>query len=164
MNTVHPRSTPAVLALIAGILASLVWASAAAQFSRPIANVVVPIAGTVAGAPEDVALSGRARVAITLVTDPDFGGPPRVILAIDLLNVFGEGQSSGAKYAATGEHKVLRLLRREDLVEVTFPVAPVGAKGTELVRPALLSFTLNFDVGNGRLERALAKFSAPQTR
>ncbi|MBI2316138.1 MAG: hypothetical protein HYU75_03675, partial [Betaproteobacteria bacterium] len=154
------------LALLAGLTANLAWQSAAAQIpssllSRPVTNLIVPIAGTVEGVGETVALSGRARVIATVVPDPDFGGPTSVLLSIDLLNVAGVGQSSGARYVATGEQKLLRLLSSSDVVEVTFPVAPVGAKGTASVRPLVASFNLSFDTGNGQLRRALASLSAP---
>ena len=166
MDTPQHRLTPDVLALLAGVLASMVWESASAQVSPPtsaraISNLVVPVAGTVQGGAEIVTLSGQARIMSTMVTDPDFGGPPSVVLSINLLNVFGVGQVTGAKYAATGEQRVLRLLRPSDRVDVTFPVSPIGARGIELIRPALLSFTLDFDAGNGQLRRARANISAP---
>ena len=166
MNTRCSRFTRAVLLLLAGMAASLVWQSASAQAlpaieaSRAVVNLIVPIAGTVQADLETVAFSGRAHIMSTLATDPDFGGLPSVILSIDLLNVFGVGQTTGARYVATGEDKVLRLLRPSDLVEVTFPVFPLGSK-TALARPLLASFSLNFDLGNGQLRRAIAKFSTP---
>lgn len=167
MNTRHPSLTRAVLALLAAMLANLVWQSASAQIpsslssllSRPVTNLIVPIAGTVEGDGEDVALSGRARVMTTVVPDPDFLGPTSVIVSIDLLNVFGVGRLSGTKYAATGEQKMLRVLAPSDRVEVTFPVFPVGALGTASVRPLVASFDLDFD--NAQLRRAIAKFIGP---
>jgi hypothetical protein len=161
MNIRHRRFTRVILALLAGIVASVVWESASAQITRGIGKLVVPIAGAVQAGEETIALSGQARVIGTLVSDPDFGGPPSVLLSIHLLNVSGVGQSTGTRYIATGEQRLIRLLRRSDLVEFTFPVIPVGAGGTALVSPALASFALDFDAGNERLRRATAKFATP---
>lgn len=162
MNIRRPRFTRVVLALLAAVVASLVWEGASAQITRGIGNLIVPIAGTVQADPETIALAGQARVIATLVTDPDFGGPASVLLSIHLLNVSGVGQSSGTRYIGTGEQRLIRLFRRSDLVEFTFPVIPVGARGTALVSPALASFALDFDAGNERLRRATAKLATPE--
>ena len=169
MNTRHPRFTPAVLTLVAGMVGTLLWGSthalaadspnAPALGATAISNLVVPIAGTVGGAPENIALTGRARIMSTLVTDPDFGGPPSVILSIDLLNVIGVGQSTGVRYLATGQDVVIRLLRPSDFVEITFPVFPVGPGGTAVARPVIATFVLTFDAANGQLKAAEARFN-----
>lgn len=163
MNTAHLRIKFLVLVLFAGMMVSLAWQSAFAQASRPFSNIVVPIAGTVQAGAETVAFSGQARVTSTLVTDPDFGGPPSVILAVDLLNVFGVGQTTGARYVARGEEKLLRLLESSDLIEVAFPVFrfPVRPGATALDNPLIASIDLEFDNGNGQLRSGLAKFSNP---
>lgn len=162
MNTAHSRFKSLVLALLAAVLASLAWHSAFAQASRKISNIVVPIAGTVQVGEETIAFSGQARVTSALVTDPDFGGPRSVILAIDLLNVFGVGQSTGDKYVARGEEKLIRLLESSDLIEVAFPVFrfPVRPGATALDNPLVASIDLEFDNGNGQLREGNARFSA----
>lgn len=163
MNTARSGFKSLVLALLAAVLASLAWHSAFAQASRPVSNLVVPIAGTVQVGAETVAFSGQARVTSILVTDPDFGGPPSVILAVDLLNVFGVGQTTGARYVARGEEKLLRLLESSDLIEVAFPVFrfPVRPGATALDNPLIASIALDFDGGNGQLREGNAKFSTP---
>ena len=166
MNAHYSRLTRIVLLFLAGMMASLVWASAFAQafppriFSRPVTNLVVPITGSVQTDVETIVFSGLARVKSTVVTDPDFGGPPGVILSVDLLNVFGKGQTTRARYVARGEDKVIRLFGDTDLVEVTFPVFPIGST-TPLATPLVASLNLNFDVGNGQLRRAIARFLTP---
>ncbi|RJG12368.1 hypothetical protein D3879_03475 [Pseudomonas cavernicola] len=162
MNTGHPRFTSALLAL-AGIVGSLIWesASAAPSPARQTSQLIVPIEGTLDGATENIALKGQARIRSTMFTDPDFDGPPGVILSIDFLNVIGVGQSTGARYFAHGENTVVRPLRPSDLVELTFPITPVNANATESARPVLASFTLTFDVDNGQLRAAIANFSTP---
>ncbi len=164
MNTRHLNFTPVIFALLAALVASLVWQSASAQAvppinSRAVSNLTVPIAGTVQVGAENIALSGRAHIMSTMVTDPDFRGPPSVILSIDLLNVSGVGQTTRARYVARGEDRVIRLLVPTDLIEITFPVFAASSTATALARPALVSITLDFDVGNGHLRRAVANFA-----
>lgn len=159
MNTRHAKLTPAVVALLVGIVGSLVWASASADPARPVTNLVVPIAGTIGAGAENIALKGQARIMSTFVTDPELGGPPSVVLAIDLLNVLGVGQSSGAKYLARGRDHTTRLFRPTDLVEIVFPVFRVGPKGNDVDRPVLASFFLTFDE-DGQLEAARATLSS----
>lgn len=163
MNTHHTRFTPFVLALLAALAASLVWQSASAQVSRPISSLIVPIVGTAQAGAQPVAFSGRARIMSTFVTDPDFRGPPSVILAIDLLNVSGVGQTTGARYIARGEEKLIRLFGDSDLIEVAFPIFrfPAGPTATTLANPLLASFKLDFDGDDGQLRQAIAGFSTP---
>lgn len=167
MKLRHARLTVPIVAL-AGTLASLLARSASAAppapqptFSRQTTQLIVPIQGTLEGAPEDIALNGRARIRSTAFTDPDLGDPPGVILAIDFLNVIGVGQATGSRYFAHGENIVVRALRASDLVELTFPLSPVGARETEAARSVLASFSLSFDLNDGTLKAAIASFSSP---
>lgn len=167
MKVRHARLIVPAVAL-AGAVASLLSRSAAATpaapqagFTRQTTQLIVPIQGTLGGAAEDIALLGRARIRSTTFTDADFGEPPGVILAIDLLNVIGVGQSTGTRYFAHGENIVVRPLRASDLVELTFPISPLGTRETESARPVLASFSLTFDLDDGKLQGALARFSSP---
>lgn len=167
MKLRHARLTVPIVALV-GAVASLISRSASAgppapqpTFSRQISQLIVPIQGTLAGAPEDIALNGHARIRSTAFTDPDLGDPPGVILTIDFLNVIGVGQSTGSRYFAHGENIVVRVLRASDLVALTFPLSPVGARETEAARSVLASFSLTFDLNSGSLQGALASFSSP---
>ncbi len=162
MNITLRRIPPALLAF-AGILASLVSSSAAAdpRFSRRADTLVVPIAGTLEGETEDIALKGQARINSTSFSDPDLGGAPGVILLIDLLSVVGVGLQSRTRYFAHGENRVVRELRSTDLVELTFPITPVNGDPTKTALPVLASFQLTFDVDQGQLRAASARFSTP---
>lgn len=167
MKLRHARLTVPLLAL-AGTLASLFARSASAAppaplptFSRQTTQLIVPIQGTLGGGAEDIVLLGRARIRSTTFTDADLGDPPGVILAVDFLNVIGVGQATGTRYFAHGENIVVRPLRASDLVELTFPISPLGARETETARPVLASFSLTFDLNDGKLKAATASFSSP---
>lgn len=167
MKLRHARLTVPLLAL-AGTLASLFARSASAAppaplptFSRQTTQLIVPIQGTLGGGAEDIVLLGRARIRSTTFTDADLGDPPGVILAVDFLNVIGVGQATGTRYFAHGENIVVRPLRASDLVELTFPISPLGARETETARPVLASFGLTFDLNDGKLKAATASFSSP---
>lgn len=189
MKTRCSRLTATALALLAGIAASLIPGSSSAGITRATSSLVVPITGTVADAPESIApteqaretqgnipltaqaraapgsitLTGQVRITSVLATDPDFGGPPSILLTITLLNVTGVRPPAGAKYLARGEDKVIRPLQHSDLVEINFPIFPAGSQGSvsgpALPHSALASFQLTFDVKNGQLKAAKAKFS-----
>ncbi|AYC32052.1 hypothetical protein D3880_06500 [Pseudomonas cavernae] len=162
MNIAQRRILPALLAFV-GLLASLVSSGAAAVplFSRRAAQLIVPIAGTLAGETEDIALKGRARINSTTFSDPDLGGEPGVVLLIDLIAVIGVGLQSRTRYFAHGENRVVRALRSTDLVELTFPITPVNVSAIKTAMPVLASFQLSFDVDQGQLLAASASFSSP---
>lgn len=54
-------------------------------------SALVTVKGAVIGAPENVNFSGQAQVKANVVTDPDFGAQPTVVLSIDMSNVTGVG-------------------------------------------------------------------------
>ena len=144
--------TPVVLSLLVGIAGGLVSGGTSALAATT--TLVIPIAGTVDGLPESVSLSGKVQIQSRMVTDPDFGTPPAVILSIDFLVVSGRGLSTGTRYVASGEQHLRRTLVPSDLVEITFPFFPQGARGAAQARPGLASFTMSFDVTTGRLTGA----------
>jgi hypothetical protein len=64
----------------------------------------VPVTGVVTGGAESVSFSGQAKVSANVVTDPDFGGTPTVMLSIDLSGLSGVGAATSKKYVtADGE-------------------------------------------------------------
>ncbi len=144
--------TPVVLSLLVGIGGALVSGGTSALAGTT--TLVIPIAGTVDGLPESVSLSGKVQIQSRMVTDPDFGTPPAVILSIDFLSVFGQGLSTGARYVVAGEQVLRRMLAPSDLVELTFAFFPQGPDGALLARPALASFSMSFDVTTGNLTGA----------
>src|SRR4029077_125893 len=61
-------------------------------------SALVPVTGVVTGGAESVSSSGKAKVSANVVTDPDFGGTPTVVLSIDLSGLSGVGAAARKKY------------------------------------------------------------------
>lgn len=161
MKTRRLLFTPVVLALLVEVLGGLVWGSTPALAAAPTTTLNIPIAGTVTYGPESVALSGRALIRTIPVTDPTFGGPPGVVLSVNLLTVTGVGLSTGTRFVATGENNLTRLFRPADTIEVTFPFFPVGTRGTTSARSGLVTFNLTFDGISGALTGAIGNVTTP---
>ncbi|MBD2840554.1 hypothetical protein ID144_26265 [Pseudomonas sp. JM0905a] len=157
------RHLPAALLTFAGLLAATASgiAKALPLFTRRADQLMVPIAGTLTTATEDINLSGIARIRSTEFSDADFNGPPGAILHIDFVNVVGAGMSSKTRFFAHGEHQVVRELRTTDVVELTFLITPVGARATTVAIPVLATFQLTFNVDQGQLTAATGSFSTP---
>ncbi len=135
------RALAAALCLLVGQVAD------AATGSARSATVVV--SGSVGGAPEVVAFSGKVQIRSHLVTDPDFGKPPTVHLAIDLVDLIGKGLTSGAKYVSTAEFVNSTEVDANEVIELTFPFQPESRKGHLVARAGNLALTLRFDARNG---------------
>lgn len=189
MNIRYARITATALVLLVGIAASLIPGRSSAGITRATSSLVVPITGAVADAPENIlateqarenqgnipitaqaratpasiTLTGQVRITSALATDPDFGGPPSILLTITLLNVTGVRLPAGAKYLAKGEDRIIIPLQHSDLVEINFPIFPAGSQGSAAVsalpHSALASFQLTFNAKNGQIKAAKAKFS-----
>jgi hypothetical protein len=145
MNMRRLLVTPVVLSVVVAIM-GLVWGSTPAFAGTT--TTIIPISGTVNGQPESVSLSGNVQIKSTLVTDPDFGTPPKVILAFSFLNVSGVGLSTGKKYMSSAEDNKIRPLAASDMVEITFPFQNM-TMGMSSARWGLASFTLIFDLTTG---------------
>jgi hypothetical protein len=102
--------------------------------------------GLVRGAPEPVLLGGFVQFEMVVVRDPDFGTPTVVRLSIDFSHVAGIGTKTGTRYVTSGGQDLIRPLVATDVVDVTFAIFPSGATGFTSARPALASFTLNYNV------------------
>jgi hypothetical protein len=124
------------------------------------ATTVVPVSGTVGGAPEAVVFSGHLQVQSRLVKDPDFGKAPTVHLAIDLVDVVGKGLSSGARYVSGAEFVNSTELHANETIELTFPFHPESRKGHLVARAGLLALTLKFDARNGAIVGASCRVSS----
>jgi hypothetical protein len=161
MNSRRLRFTAVAFALLSALVNTRILGDSSARENRAESDLVIPISGTAHADLESIALSGRARISSVLITDPDFGSPPSVFLSVDLVNVTGVGQRTGAKYHVTGEDKVTRVLRHSDLVEIAFPIFPMGQNRVPLAHSVLASFILTFNVHNGRLKAAKARLSSP---
>jgi hypothetical protein len=138
-----------VLSLLVGIIGGAVGGSSPALAVVSIASSATTkllYAGVVNGAPERVMLLGIVQIDMVVVRDPDFDTPPTVRLSIDFSNVTGIGMQTGTKYVTSGGQDLLRPLVATDVVDVTFAIYPSGATGFMRARPALASFTLNYDV------------------
>lgn len=161
MNSHRLRFTAVAFTLLSALVNTPILGDSSARENRAESDLVIPISGMAHADLESIALSGRARISSVLITDPDFGSPPSVFLSVDLVNVTGVGQRTGAKYHVTGEDKVTRVLRHSDLVEIAFPIFPMGQNRVPLAHSVLASFILTFNVQNGRLKAAKARLSSP---
>jgi hypothetical protein len=95
-----------------------------------------------------------------VVTDPDFGAQPTVVLSIDMTGIAGVGASTGKKYVVSGQETMNRRLNAADLVQVTFPFYPSGASPVSS-RVGSASFSLGYDVGSLKLTSASGQIATP---
>jgi len=158
MRTRRSTSSVFVLALLTGVLLAARADVPAAAVSR---TVSVPIAGTVAGPPETVALAGTIEIASLLVTDTS-GDSPKQRLSLKLVGVSGAGLVTGAKYVATGEESLVRPLAATDQMEIMFPFFRATVDGPLSARSAAASIVLTFDLLTGGITKATASLSAPK--
>jgi hypothetical protein len=121
---------------------------------------LVTIRGIVSGSPESVSFSGQAQINANVVTDPDFGNPPTVVLSIDLGKVTGVGASSGKTYVTSSQGTLNRRLIAADTVQFTFPFFPSGGSAMS-PRVGIASFNLNFNVSSMKLTGATAQIASP---
>lgn len=126
------------------------------------AAVAVPVSGTVDGAPELVRFSGNVQVRSTLVRDLDTGKPPLVQLAIDLVDLVGQGMSSGARYVSQAEFVNSAELEAHEVIELSFPFHPGTRKGHQVARTGQLALTLRFDARSGAIIGANCRVSGVQ--
>ena len=123
-------------------------------------SALVTVKGSVVGASETVNFSGQAKVSTNVVTDPDFGAQPTVVLSIDMTGVTGVGTSTGRKYVVSAQETMNRRLNAADLVQVTFPFYQSGASPTT-ARVGAASFSLGYDVGALKLTSASGQIATP---
>src|SRR5262245_7270560 len=121
---------------------------------------LVPVTGVVTGGAESVSFSGKAKVSANVVTDPDFGGTPTVVLSIDLSGLSGVGAATGKKYVTADGETVNRRLAAADTVQYTFPFYVSGASAMS-TRVGSASFNLSFDVNTLRLTGATGSIGSP---
>jgi hypothetical protein len=141
------------------------WVGAAllvAALGAHAATTLVPVSGTVGGAPEAVVFSGNLHVSSRLVTDPDFGKAPSVHLSIDMIDVVGKGMTSGARYVSHAEFVNSAALNANETIELTFPFHPDSRKGYLVARAGMLALTLKFDARNGAILGAACRISGLQ--
>ena len=154
--------TPVVVPLFVAILGTLAWGGgpALAAFTTALSSALIGIKGTVSGMPESVSFSGQAKINSKMVTDPDFGNPPTVVLSIDLSNVTGVGSSTGKTYVTSSRVILDRRLTAADTVQVPFPFFPSGGSAMP-ARVGLASFNLSYNVNTGMLTGATAGIASP---
>jgi len=141
---------------IATAAAAVAGLGASAPAAAADSATLVPVSGTVSGAPESVAFAGNAQVRSRLAKDPDFNAPS-LIVTIDLSGVSGTGSMTGRKYAISGPHIVQRRLAASHTVDVSFPFA--DASGPP--RSGLASFVLGFDTSSGAVTAASGALATP---
>jgi len=123
-------------------------------------SAVVPVTGVVTGGAESVSFSGKAKVSANVVTDPDFGATPIVVLSIDLSGLSGVGAATRKKYVTADGEIVQRGLTAVDTVQYTFPFYESGAGATS-AREGSVSFNLSFDVNTLKLTSATGRIGSP---
>jgi hypothetical protein len=155
------RRTKSALIVLAFLAAVLLAGSGDVPAAALATSLSIPIAGTVDGAPESVSLSGSLSIVSTVVIDPLLASP-RERTVIKLVDVSGVGLTSGAKYVAVGEDRLLRLLTLSDQVEIMFPFYRATPDGRLSARSAMATITLKFDLLTGSLTGATATFAAPK--
>ena len=147
--------------LVLATMGGLAWSASGILAGPLTSNINLPIAGTVNGATEKVAVSGRVQIASTFVLDDLLVEPPREVISIRLVKVTGVGLSTGATYTVTGQTVLVRPLVLSDVVELTFPLVPDAAGHAAEARSVLAPLTLKFDVLRGALTGGTARFSTP---
>jgi len=95
-----------------------------------------------------------------VVTDPDFGGTPTVVLSIDLSGLAGVGASTRKKYVTADGEVLNRRLTAADTVQYNFPFYESGASVLS-VRVGSASFNLSFDVNTLQLTGASGSIGSP---
>jgi len=123
-------------------------------------SALVPVSGVVTGGAESVSFSGQAKVSANVVTDPDFGGTPTVILSIDLSGLSGVGASTSKKYITADGEILNRRLTAVDTVQYTFPFYLSGASAMS-ARVGSASFNLSFDVNTLKLTGVTGSVGSP---
>ena len=123
-------------------------------------SALVPVTGVVTGGAESVSFSGKAKVSANVVTDPDFGGTPTVVLTIDLSGLSGVGASTRKKYVTADGETVNRRLAAGDIVQYNFPFYVNGASAMS-ARVGSASFNLSFDVNTLKLTGATGSIGSP---
>jgi hypothetical protein len=156
----------AVMSSPAGAQASLSAATTSATSTSSTTtttatSALVTIKGIVSAPAESVSFSGQAQVNTNVVTDPDFGNPPTVILSIDLSGVTGVGSSSRKKYVVASKDVLNRRLSPGDTVQVNFPFYVSGASPTS-ASVGTASFNLSFDTATLKLTGASGAIASPQ--
>ena len=124
-------------------------------------SALVTVRGIVSGAAESVSFSGQAQLSTRVVTDPDFGNPPTVILSIDLGGVTGVGSSTGKKYVVSSKDIMNRRLSPGDTVQVNFPFNVSGGSPLS-ASVGTASFNLSFDTVSLKLTGASGAIASPQ--
>ena len=122
---------------------------------------LVSITGIVSGVPESVSFSGQAQLNANVVTDPDFGNPPTVVLSVDLSNVSGVGSSTGTKYVTSNQEILTRPLGATDAVQFTFPFYRSGSSALPSSPVGLVSFNLKFNLNTLKLIGASGAIASP---
>jgi hypothetical protein len=140
--------------------AAVTAAAPAAATTTTATAVAVPIRGTVTGLPESVSFAGIAQLSASVVTDPDFGAIPTVVLSIDLGKITGIGSSTGTRYVTASQETMNRRLGVADTVQFTFPFSASGGSAMSS-RVGMASFNLSFNVSTMKLTGATAQIGSP---
>jgi hypothetical protein len=116
--------------------------------------------GVVTGGAESVSFSGKAKVSANVVTDPDFGGTPTVVLSIDLSGLSGVGASTRKKYVTADGRSSTGGSRPGTSCSTTSRSTRTGASAMS-ARVGSVSFNLSFDVNTLMLTGATGSIGSP---
>jgi hypothetical protein len=172
MKTRRLMFAPGVLSLGAAIVAGAVLGPPAsaqtaattttsAKTTTTATSAVVSVNGIVSGMPESVSFSGQAQLKANVVTDPDFGSPPTLLLSIDFSKVTGVGSLTGKKYVTSNQEVLTRRMSASDTVQATFPFYLSGDSSMASSRVAAASFNLSFNVDTLKLTGASGEIVSP---
>jgi len=152
---------PAALAQTAISASTTTSTSTSSTTTSTTTAAAVSVNGIVSGQPESVSFSGQVRLNAKVVTDPDFGNPPTVVLSIDLSSITGVGSSTGKKYVVANQETLNRRLSAADTVQVNFPFYPSGGSAMSS-RIGTASLNLSFNVNTLQLTAASGEITSPQ--
>jgi hypothetical protein len=136
-------------------------ASTSSTTTTTATSALVAVSGVVSAVPESVSFSGQAQVSTKVVTDPDFGNPPTVVISIDLSSITGVGSSSKNKYLISNQEILTRTLIAADTVQMTFPFYVSGSSAIGATTIGKASFSLSFDMTTMKLTGASGAIASP---
>ena len=95
-----------------------------------------------------------------MITDPDFGNPPKMVLSINLSDVTNIGQRTKTTYVTSDEQTLTRPLAATDTVQMTFPFYPSDGSAISS-RTGMASFNLSFDENSLTLTGVTGAIGSP---
>lgn len=140
-----------VVALAAPATAADYMQSALVSVSQPTQQ----LKAAATGGPETVVFSGQVVLKSRLAKDPAYG-EPKLLLDVDLSQLKGVGQSSGATYVTNGSAQLMRNPVRAQTIEISFAFARSAEMPLSSTRSGRATLTLDVDLISGAVMSGLA--------